>query len=292
MSGPRPEPARPERRSAYLRGVGGVRIFYRVWEAAEPRGRLLAVHGLGEHSGRFAQAARVLAGRGWSVCALDQRGHGRSWGLRGHAPRLDHLIRDVDRLRRRCGGEGVPIHLLGHSLGGLVVLRHLQEFAPPEVTGAVLLAPFLALGKPVPVWKLRLGRVADRWLPGLTVESEIEREDVVRDPVEQDRLEQDRLVHRRVSARLWGEMQRHAREALERAAEIGVPVLLQIAEDDRVVDAAAARSLADRLPEVEVRSYPGAFHDLLHDPVADEVIRELADWLGRSRRAGRAGAEG
>lgn len=284
---------------AYLRGVGGVRLFYRSWERPEAEVIVLLVHGLGEHSGRWARVAEALSAEGMAVYALDLRGHGRSLGRRGHAVSFEHLLRDVDRLRRTAvpggwagsgdGGDpgdgadfGAPdrrVVLMGHSLGGLVVLRYLQAFPSPTVAGAVAVAPFVRLRAEVPAWKLTLGRLADRWLPGLTLDSEIEREMLLRQPEARERHRRDPLVHRRISARLWGEMQREARR-LQGNSRTGRPVLLQVVGDDLVVDSEAIRALAPRLsPAAEVREYPAAYHDLYHDPEGPAALRDATRWM-------------
>lgn len=270
---------------AYVEGVGGVRLFYRSWKRADASTAVVMVHGMGDHSGRWAEVAGGFTAAGLSAVALDLRGHGRSRGRRGHAASFEHLLRDLDRVRRVAATGPVDrVVLLGHSLGGLVVLRHLQAFPSPAVLGAVAVAPFLRLRVPVPGWKLALGRMADRWLPGLTLDSELDRDLLHRQEDARERHRRDPLVHRRISARLWGEMQREAR-ALEANPRTGKPVLLQVAGDDRVVDPEAVEALGRRLePEARVRVYPPAYHDLYHDPEGPDALEDALAWI-RSRLA-------
>lgn len=278
------------RSHAYLEGAGGVRLFYRSW--SPPGGSdaaVLLVHGLGDHSGRWASTAEALASAGLAVHAPDLRGHGRSRGRRGHAASFDHLLRDLDRLRRAAApvASDGGVVLVGHSLGGLVVLRHLQLFPSPAVAGAVAVAPFVRLRADVPDWKLALGRAADRWLPGLTLDSEMDEELILRRPEARERRRRDPLVHRRISARLWGEMQRAAAR-LDEPPRIGRPVLLQVPGGDRVVESGAVRSLAGRLtPAADVRSYPEAYHDLYHEPEAPEALEDALAWI-RDRTGSRS----
>lgn len=263
---------------------GGVRLFWRSWEPPDPAATVLLVHGLGDHSGRWTGIAVSLAAAGLAVHAPDLRGHGRSRGRRGHAGSFEHLLRDLDRLRRAAAPEADhrTVVLVGHSLGGLLVLRHLQAFPSPAVAGAVAAAPFVRLRAEVPAWKLTAGGLADRWLPGLTLDSEVDEELVLREEEARERRRRDPLVHRRISARLWGEMQREARRLQEDGAP-DRPVLLQVAGEDRVVDPASVEGLAGRLgPGTEVREYPAAYHDLYHDPDGGEALEHARDWI-RSR---------
>ncbi|HVK52420.1 MAG TPA: alpha/beta fold hydrolase, partial [Pseudoxanthomonas sp.] len=102
----------------------GTRLHRRDWRAAQPRARILLVHGLGEHSGRYARLGEELSAAGFSVCAYDHRGHGQSEGARGvlegHDTQLAHDLLDVFQAYA-AEGDDLPF-VFGHSLGGLVVL--------------------------------------------------------------------------------------------------------------------------------------------------------------------------
>lgn len=281
------EAADVRRLHGYLDGVGGVRLFHRSWEPRSARGGVLLVHGLGEHSGRYDAVGRSLAAAGVAVHAPDLRGHGRSRGRRGTVRRLGDVLRDVDRLRRRITAGGLPdgVVLMGHSLGGLVVLRLLQELPSPELRGAVAVAPFLAAAVDVPGWKLALGRLADRWLPGLTMDNEMDAELLQRTSREQEAYRNDPLVHGRISARLWGEMLREAGRLREEADRLDRPLLVQLAGSDRVVDTRAAAGFARDLGgPVQVRTYPDAYHDLYHDPVGPDAVADAVAWIRETLR--------
>lgn len=265
-----------------VRRGGHGELHYRAWRAERAEGRVLVVHGLGDHSGRFAAFGGWLAEHGIEAAAVDLRGHGRSGGRRGHAGSFADLLGDVEGLRRRLVEERgeLPTVLFGHSLGGLVVLRYLQEGAASEVRGAVAAAPFLRLEMRPPDWKLALGTIADRWLPALTLSSGTDTDLVLREDEERRERRSDPRVHDRISARLWGEMQRAAREVLERPDRVDAPVLLQVAGDDQVVSSAAVAELGERMGRAgEVRRYPGAYHDLLHDPRGPEAASDALDWI-------------
>lgn len=245
------------------------------------------VHGLGEHAGRYERIARRVWDGGLNVYALDLRGHGTSDGRRGHARSLDQMLCDLDMFRRRASrqsGSG-PTFLLGHSLGGLIVGRYVQEYSFPGLSGAILVAPFLRLAMPVPAWKIGLGRLADRWLPVLALDNGLREENLFREEEERRRYAEDPLVHRRISARLWGEMLREAQRFDERIDQVRLPLLFQLPGEDRIVDADWTRTVALRLgPAAEVREYPRAYHDPYHDPAAEQALTDLVQWL-EARRA-------
>ena len=269
---------------------GAARLFVRAREVADADAGVILVHGHGDHSGRFESVASALNASGCSTWALDQRGHGRTDGRRGVIHSFSELLDDVDAVRRVARERGPATQfVLGHSMGGLVVLRYLQTRAadrPPA--GAVAVAPFTAARMRVPGWKLVVSRVADRLVPGLVLDNGIRNEDVFRTREEQERRERDPLVHRKISARLWSEMLRNV-EAMADGDVGEVPVLFQIPADDRIVDSAATAALIrGRFPDADVREYEEAYHDLYFDPVGETAVADVVDWIRVLRGAPRA----
>lgn len=265
-----------------LTGSDGHTLHYASWLVDRPRGRVLILHGLGEYGDRYASAARAANAADCDAFALDQRGHGRSSGQRGHARTLEGVVTDVGVFRDRVGSDEpqLPTFVLGHSVGGLVTLRYLQSAHGRGVTGGILVAPFLALSMRTPKWKLQLGKWASRIVPPLAMDNGIRLENQFRGPEERLESQTDRLTHRRITARMWTELVRGANLAEEEAEAIGCPLLFQLPGDDRIVSSAAVLRLAERLaPSSEVTTYEGAFHDLYRDPVRDRALADLTRWL-------------
>src|SRR4051794_4720466 len=101
----------PEQESWY-EGAGGMRLFCRSCAAAgPPRAALIALHGLGDHSGLYPMVGEALAPRGIAVSLPDLRGNGRSPGQRGHVDSWDELCEDLGALVRctRTALPGLPL---------------------------------------------------------------------------------------------------------------------------------------------------------------------------------------
>jgi alpha-beta hydrolase superfamily lysophospholipase len=264
-------------------GVGGIRLHTVAWEIDRPRCAILVVHGHGEHSGRYEDFAECMAERGCSVYAFDQRGHGRSEGRRGHARSMDVLLQDVDRVRNHVAGlagAGVPLVLLGQSMGGLIGLRYQQEFAPP-VNGLVLVAPWLATAMKVPRWKSLATPLLSRLLPALPFRTRLDPEHLSRDPAEVAAYRDDPLVHDTITPRLFSEIAMAMGQAPVRAERLRVPVLLVVGDDDPIVDTPRSLAFVRSLSTVDVSilCYRGLRHAPLHEPERGRVIRDIAAWL-------------
>jgi alpha-beta hydrolase superfamily lysophospholipase len=208
----------PRERSGWLYASDGVRLYHRGWAAAHPRAALLVSHGLGEHSGRYAALARDLAPRGVSVYAMDHRGHGRSGGARGHAERFECFTQDFERFRCEVPSllpPGLPVFLLGHSLGGLIATRHLELHPDAGWRGAVLSSPLLGVEVKAPKWKLALSGVLSKLAPKLPLSNEIDPAGLSTDEAYVRSYREDPLVHGKITPRLYTEMM----EAIARAWE-------------------------------------------------------------------------
>jgi acylglycerol lipase len=96
-------------------------LYCQSWQGTgAPKANVLIVHGLAEHSGRYAKMAGYLVDNGYAVFSYDQRGHGRSDGTRGYINRFSDFTADLDAyVRLLCRYESpARMFILGHSMGG------------------------------------------------------------------------------------------------------------------------------------------------------------------------------
>lgn len=248
----------------------------------EPRATVLLVHGWGEHSGRYGHAAAWLASRGCDVTGFDHRGHGRSTGRRGDVARFAQYLADVVALRRRLQAEAPgPQVLLGHSFGGLVVLRYL-ETAPEDLAGAICTSPFVEVAMPVPAWKRSLGRALVNILPAVKVPTGLVLEHICTDPAVVEAARTDPLCHQVMTPRAYHEITAAQRALPAERHGIGVPLHVAMAGDDRIVSTPATQAFLARLGgPVSSRVYPGLFHEILNEREPDRapVLADIAAWL-------------
>ncbi len=267
---------------AYWTAADGARLALRRAPAARPRAALILLHGLGDHAGRYAEAAAWFADHGVSVWALDQRGHGRSPGKRGHVSRFAQFVSDVAALRKLVSAEdAAPQLLLGHSLGAIVVLRYL-EAAPEGLAGAIVSSPWFTEAMRVPAWKRALARVLlDLW-PTLPVGTGLDVAHLSTDPEVGHAALSDPLYHRVMTPRAYREVRQAQRAAVQEGGRIAVPLLVLLAGDDRIVSRPDAEAFARSLRgDVSVTVYESFFHELFNEPPARraQVYHDVARWL-------------
>jgi alpha-beta hydrolase superfamily lysophospholipase len=252
---------------------------------------VVVVHGLGEHAGRYAILAEALSARGYAVLSYDLRGHGKSEGLRGHVASFDMYLQDLARVissAEECLPGPGPAFLYGHSMGGLVVLRHLQV-GHATAPGVILSAPWLATAAPIPRWKLALASVLRRIAPWLAIPTSLDVEELTSDPELQRAYHADRLIGHRISVGLFDAV----REAQARAlahGPVSLPMLVLVPGEDRIMDSDLTLEWARGAgPLVEVLRLAGMRHEPHNEKGRAEVLAALADWLDARTRGRRDG---
>lgn len=265
----------------WYEGAGGARLYCRSWPPADARATLVALHGLGDHSGLYPMIGEVLAAKGIAVLTPDLRGNGRSPGQRGYIEAWDDLREDLGRLlvRARAEAPGRPVFLLGMSLGGLVVLDYALHDSR-GLQGVIALSPPLgALGVPAPL--LALGRVLSRVWPRFSLETGMDLMGLSRDASVVERVLADPLFHRRGTARLSTEVTRTIVRVQAEAGRLAVPLLVQHGAADRMVPPDGSRRFVARAghPDKRLIEYPGAYHALLADLDGERVLADLAGWM-------------
>lgn len=263
----------------------GNRLHYRRWWVEGSLGVVVIAHGLGEHSGRYRKVAQQLNRHGFSVYALDHYGHGLSDGKRGHiedfalySEDLHTFIRLIKRDNDRDrDGTGRKIHLLGHSMGGVIACGCAVRFG--GIDSLVLSAPgFRGCKEPGSMERWLLKRLA-KLAPRLTLPNRINANWISRDSAAVTAYRNDDLVHNRVSLQWFASFLRERDYLYPRLSQITQPSLLLLPEGDKLVDAATSRAWFQRFGSEQkvLRAFPGAYHELFSE--AEERPQALAELL-------------
>lgn len=244
-------------------------------------GRVILVHGLGEHAGRYGRLASLWANMGLETWAFDLRGHGRSPGRRGAVP-YQTLVADLtEQIRSTSAGDAGPLALFGHSLGGGLVAHWLTQHRDHGIRCAVLSAPWLELTQPPASWLIPIYRCAASCLGGWRIRGVPPVEQLTSNPAAIEEFRQDRLLHRWISLQLAVGAYDAGRTALANAASCVVPVLGLHSPEDAVTSAAATRQFCKRAPLGEYWEWPGLKHELHQEVGWEERYRLVGEWLIR-----------
>jgi len=262
----------------------GQKVFGQVWRpevGTAIRAVICLVHGLGEHSGRYAHMAKFFVGKDYAVVAFDLRGHGNSDGKRGAIPNYDLLLQQVDRGLEECSKRfpGERKFLYGHSLGGNIVTVHTLT-RNPRILGSIVSAPWLRLVQEVPKSKIMQARIANYVWGGYTEKNGLDVNHLSKDPNVVQAYVDDPLVHNKISARLflyattWGE------QALVDAHHLGIKMLLMHGTADQMTSHDASAFFAKEAPDfVTFKSWQGLYHELHNEPEKMQVFNTALNWM-------------
>jgi alpha-beta hydrolase superfamily lysophospholipase len=269
--------------TATLKTADGLDLSLRRWEAEgiAHQWTFVVVHGLGEHSGRYAHFAEWFGAQGATVYAMDQRGHGRSGGPRGHAPSLKALLDDLDSgvVRARAESGGLLV-LIGHSFGGLLAIAYALD-RPERIDKAVFSAPALMPKVKVPAWKRALARVLPAVAPRASFANEIDANVLSHDPAIAPAYRGDPLVHNQITAGLYANTIARGETFIGRAPELRVPFLLLHGRDDQIVDPVGSQRFFARAtaPDRAFCLYPGLYHEIFNEVGQERVFQDIESWL-------------
>ncbi len=279
----------------------GYRWYYRRYPAVgTPRAHLVCLHGIQSHGGWYENSCAQLARAGFEVCFLDRRGSGLNEQARGDMPSFRRLLDDIAEFLRGAKGDEsgaptktsaissrsalrAPLFLLGISWGGKLALA-LPRRHPGLVDGLLLLCPGLFPQRRVPfLRRLRifLARLVNpcKLFPIPLNDPEL----FTATPRWLEFLRTDPLALHRATARFLVGSRRLDFYLRAAPATIKIPVLLLLAEKDRIIDNARTRAYCERFATTdrEIVEFPGAHHTLEFEPEPDKFIADMCRWLER-----------
>lgn len=251
-------------------------VHYEQWApAGRPARIVVLVHGYAEYAARYAHVAQALAQEGAAVYGQDHIGHGRSDGERALIADFEHVVDDLRTLLEIALHEhpGLPVVMVGHSMGGLLTARFAQRF-PGQLAGIVF------LGAVIGDWHWARQALAAPELPEATTDfSGMSRDaEAVRAYVA------DPLVFRGRYKRPLLEAEVVALDRFrEQVDRLTMPVLFCHGTDDSFVDYRTSLAAVESLPsdDVTIRLYEGARHELVNETNRDEVIADIAAFVAR-----------
>lgn len=266
-------------------GRKGLSLYYQCWlPATDPKAILLVVHGWAEHSGRYTNLVNYFVPKGYAICALDHRGHGKSEGRRGYVERFSDYLDDLktffDIVRSEHGDT--KIFLVGHSMGAIiataytVAVSHQQELAGLIVSG-VGVKPGSSLSSAL----IPLAQILSLLLPRLGI-MVLDASAISQDKAVVDAYVNDPLVYRgKITCRFGAEMLATLRKLPSEMPEINLPILIMHGTADRLCDPEGSRILYERANSRDktLKLYEGFYHEIFNEPGHKQVLADMEAWL-------------
>ena len=255
------------------------------WDAVdEPRAIVLALHGLNDYSYAFDTLGQYLSDRGIAVIAYDQRGFGNSAGrgLWHGSERLStDLVTTIQLVRERH--QGVPLYLLGESMGGAVVLTSLA-LKPLDIDGTVLVAPAVWTRSSMPYYQrfalwLAAHTIPNKKLTGQGLDLKpSDNIDMLR------ALGRDDLVIKATRVDVLFGISNLMDDAMLASGDASGNILFLYGEHDDIIPPPPICELFDRLSSgamtrLTAITYEQGYHMLTRDLQAEAVLADIAGWI-------------
>ena len=259
-----------------------VELYAQIWEPeTSAKAAVCLVHGLGEHSGRYAHVAQFLTQHGCAVLAVDLHGQGKTTGQRGHVHSSQILLEDIDRLLQEADRRhpGKPRFLYGHSLGGLLVLYYALQ-RKPQLAGVISTSPGLRSPVLEQKAKITFAKILGYLLPTLSIPVGLDATSISRDPGVVQAYQNDPLVHDVVTLATTKYTVQIVPWTWEHAAEFNLPLLLMHGTGDKLTYYTGSQDFSRLVPgDCTLKLWDGLFHELHNEPEKNQVLDFMTDWI-------------
>lgn len=267
--------------------VGGKRMW--KWEAeGEGKAVIVMVHGAMEHHRRYGWLIEMWRTSGFHVIMGDLPGQGMTTrSRRGHIDSFDEYINEVKDWLQAAYRYELPVFLLGHSMGGLISIRLMQE-ERLNIAGVILSSPCLGLVNApsqfldVVSHALNVVYPSLRMNSGLTVQMATRNEDVLEADLN------DTLYITKVSIRWYRELTEAMKQAFLNMEKIqDVPMLVMQGGDDKIVKKGTVKEWFNLAPlsEKRIKEWPKCYHEIFNEPEREEVFEYAKDFVNSQLKA-------
>lgn len=255
------------------------------WDSnISPNDRAVVVinHGLAEHLGRYKELRLFLKTAEVGSAIMDLRGHGKSSGRRTYIKSFQQYLRDADQFLGLIKEKvTVPVYLLGHSLGGLVWVRYLQEYGSNVCDGLILSSPALAISQEISPLLQRMSGVIGTLFPKLPT-IKLNADHVSRDKNVVEAYKNDPMNY---TDRLLAGPSYLSIKATKRAQKnfehITCPLLVMHGGNDKMASIAGSKLLYNKSTsdDKELKVFTGLYHEIFNEPERLEVFYTVKTWL-------------
>ena len=266
----------------HFTGEAGIDIRWKSWlPDGDPKAIVVVAHGFGEHIARYMNLVNAATGRGLGVFGPDHRGHGTSGGVRAYIDKHEYLLDDLDQVFARVATEhpGLPVFLIGHSMGGNIALASALR-NPGRLSGLVLSGPAVTTHG-VSKGLMIVARILARIVPKFGVR-QLSSAGVSRDPAVVAAYDADPLVfHGKMPAGTGWALLRTSKEFPARLPGLKLPLLVVHGSADALVSVESgktAHALAGSADKT-LKVYDGLFHEVFNEPEHETVLADVLNWV-------------
>lgn len=265
------------------------RVFLSPNFESKAKARVLLIsHGQSEHSGRYLHHSFYLNGVVDAIVIPDHRGHGVSEGVRGHSSKFELFANDLAKIieeipeRLHKNRQDLEIHILGHSMGGLISLDLLNRFPNLGIQSAAINAPMIDFVFSIPRWKEVLGKGLLKITPWFPVPSENIIKLVSSDRNVVISFASDPYTHGYVTPAFYYGYLESKNRLLKGPFQVATPLMLQVPANDKIIEPSITASKL--FPNILSKDkklvvYKDFSHETYNEPLRALAFKDLKQWI-------------
>ena len=241
------------------------------------------VHNVYEHHSRNAWLIQKLRNSGFHVVTGDLPGHGAEAVGKIHDEQFDAYAKFVEKLIAVGLDDNLPLFIIGHGIGATFVMRLLQR-KKIECAGVVFSSPWLALRHQPP----KFSNVLTKFSSSMKLNHEIDIEMLTRNSDLYEEAKQDDFYNAECTVAWYKELQAFMKLVAQSEGSIhDIPVLMHIAEEDKITDIALAKKwfIRQDLSEFQYKQWKRLYHDVYQEPEREEVYLYTESFMNNVLRS-------
>jgi len=274
----------------------GIDLTVHTWDASNPVGILIGIHGGMAHAGDFVTPALYFKEQGWTTTAFDQRGH--ALHRRVHIDRFNDFIIDVDTFVQQVKKQWptLPVYVLGHSMGALIATHYGLQLThrihpsltlggkQTDVNGYILSSPFWANAIKVNPIVKRLSNVLSKCVPAMQAPIEDFTNVLTHDESITARHlsdASDALRGSKASIRFAAELLQAQEQLKQSIRQWNLPSHIILAGTDKLADTRQAQHFIETMAysDIDVHLHPDNYHENLNELNREVIYQEILNWL-------------
>lgn len=245
------------------------------------KGTICSINGLGDHSGRYEDFYNYLNRENFSILCIDNIGTGKSSGKRGHIDSIALFHETLDRALIEAGkiSSAAPKFFYGHSMGGAILLSWIIS-RRPQINGFIAASPWLELTKPPSKFLKTFTLLADKIFPTISFKTGVSSGSVLKNKSKVEKNRNDGLSHKKITPRLFMELERAKFDIFKIENSIQIPALLMHGLSDRITSYSGTKKFYEmNKKNAKLKLWENAFHELHGEDNKEDIFAYTLGWI-------------
>lgn len=263
-----------------LTSTDNLKLYTKNFLVANPKASLLIVHGLGEHCERYAHVAQAFNAIDVNVYTFDLRGHGQSEGERAYVKDINSYREDVETVYQTVPKD-LPLFILGHSMGGLIILTFLMHTKRADIKGAIFSGSALEIGEDITPVTQKVITFLAKIAPKLKT-IKLDPKSISTDPETVEKYQTDPLIyHEGVKAGMGVAMLNGINAIKPKFSAFDYPALIMHGGSDKITNIAGSKAFYEqsKSKDKSLKIWEGDYHEIFNETNRTEVIAHTVAWL-------------